>query len=202
MGVVSIKQPKPCLITYPVVQVVWAGSSQIKIAVTYDIAVLSHMVCLFWMKPTVHPPCRPLCIQSQGYLAILKWWIVALYVKYPHIRTGHKAVSKYPKVVTYFYPSRQLTTYLVTTKLGRTQQYTLLISIILAMSSALSTMRVFLVYLVPSSADISLKHIKDSLEPRKTRILHNSRWDYGRSGKNKKSHLGLGAWCEVDYLRR
>ena len=30
-------------------------------------------------------------------------------VKYPHIRTGHKAVSKYPKVVTYLYPSSQLT---------------------------------------------------------------------------------------------
>jgi hypothetical protein len=32
-----------------------------------------------------------------------------IYVKYPHIRTGHKAVSKYPKVVTYLYPSSQLT---------------------------------------------------------------------------------------------
>ncbi len=42
MGVVSIKQPKQCLITYPVVLVVCAGSSQSKIAVTYDIAVLSH----------------------------------------------------------------------------------------------------------------------------------------------------------------
>jgi len=30
-------------------------------------------------------------------------------VKYPHIQTGHTAVSKYPKVVTNLYPSSQLT---------------------------------------------------------------------------------------------
>jgi hypothetical protein len=53
-------------------------------------------------EPAESPPVVLLIRESTNSVSLLT-------VKYPHIRTGHTAVSKYPKVVTYLYPSSQLT---------------------------------------------------------------------------------------------
>ena len=82
-----------------------------------------------WDGPTTIGSKRSVTISAGGYHLL----VVSLLIT--HIST-YLQVGTYPVRTSRYLPLAKTSTYLVTTKLGRTQQYTLLIAITLVMSSA------------------------------------------------------------------